>query len=192
VPQLRNCGTLNRVQQRGSDRAIKCNCYGCILLLPGRRVLNTSSRFAFAVHVLALLSLQEGAPLSSDVIAGSVNTNPALIRRLLTMLADAGLTTSQLGAGGAGGGALLARPAEQITLLEVYHAVDDAQLFALHREEPNPACMVGRNIQGVLRGIIGEAQQAVEASLAGRTLADATGDLVKAERQRERKRRPPG
>ncbi len=107
--------------------------------------MNTSSRFAFAVHVLALLSLQEGTPLSSEMIAGSVNTNPALIRRLLTMLAEAGLTTSQLGAGG---GALLAQRAEQISLLDVYRAVDDAQLFALHREEPNPACMVGRNIRG--------------------------------------------
>jgi Rrf2 family protein len=151
--------------------------------------LNTSSRFAFAVHVLSLLSLQEGVPLSSEMIAGSVNTNPALIRRLLTMLADAGLTTAQLGAGG---GALLARPPDEITLLEVYHAVDDAQLFAMHREEPNPACMVGRNIQTVLRGIISEAQQAMEASLASRTLADATTDLVKAERLRERKRRPAG
>ncbi|CAH2914322.1 MAG: unnamed protein product [uncultured Paraburkholderia sp.] len=151
--------------------------------------MNTSSRFAFAVHVLALLLLQEGAPLSSEMIAGSVNTNPVLIRRLLTMLAEAGLTTSQLGAGG---GALLARPPEQITLLDVYRAVDDAQLFALHREEPNPACMVGRNIQVVLRGIVDEAQQAMEASLAGRTLADATADVVRAERARERRRRSHG
>ncbi|OLL32635.1 transcriptional regulator [Burkholderia sp. SRS-W-2-2016] len=148
--------------------------------------MNTSSRFAFAVHVLALLSLQSGVPLSSEMIAGSVNTNPALIRRLLAMLAEAGLTTSQLGAGG---GALLARSPAQISLLDVYRAVDDAQLFALHREEPNPACMVGRNIQGVLRGVIDEAQQALEASLAARTLADATADVVRLEKQRERKRR---
>jgi DNA-binding NarL/FixJ family response regulator len=58
--------------------------------------MNTSSRFAYAVHVLALLSLQEGVPLSSEIIAGSVNTNPALIRRLLSMLAAAGLTTAQI------------------------------------------------------------------------------------------------
>lgn len=157
--------------------------------MAGGFAVNTSSRFAFAVHVLALLSLREGAPLSSDMIAGSVNTNPALIRRLLSMLAEAGLTTSQLGAGG---GALLARAPDQITLLEVYRAVDDAQLFALHREEPNPACVVGRNIQGVLRGIIDEAQQAMEASLGARTLADATADVVRAEKQRERKKRSHG
>lgn len=151
--------------------------------------MNTSSRFAFAVHVLALLSLQEGAPLSSDMIAGSVNTNPALVRRLLSMLSEAGLTTSQLGAGG---GALLARAPCDITLLEIYRAVDDAQLFALHREEPNPACMVGRNIQVVLRGIIDDAQRAMESSLAARTLADATADVERAERQRGRKKRARG
>ncbi|TDN70629.1 Rrf2 family transcriptional regulator [Paraburkholderia sp. BL10I2N1] len=148
--------------------------------------MNTSSRFAFAVHVLALLSQQDGVPLSSEMIAGSVNTNPVLIRRLLAMLSEAGLTTSQLGAGG---GALLARAPEDITLLEVYRAVDDAQLFAMHREEPNPACVVGRNIQAVLRGIIDDAQQAMEASLASRTVADATADVERVERQRERKKR---
>lgn len=147
--------------------------------------MNTSSRFAFAVHVLALLAQQEGAPLSSEIIAGSVNTNPALIRRLLTMLANAGLTTSQLGAGG---GALLARESASISLLEVYRAVDDAQLFAMHREEPNPACMVGRHIQQTLRGVIDDAQRAMEASLAARTLADVVDDIFRNERKLERMR----
>lgn len=146
--------------------------------------MNTSSRFAFAVHVLALLAQQEGVPLSSEIIAGSVNTNPALIRRLLTMLAQAGLTTSQLGAGG---GALLARAPEDITLLEVYRAVEDPQLFGLHREEPNPACMVGRNIQQVLRGIMDDAQRAMEASLAARTVADTFSDVMRRERLRKRR-----
>ena len=149
--------------------------------------MNTSSRFAFAVHVLALLALQEGAPLSSDMIAGSVNTNPALIRRLLTMLANAGLTASQLGAGG---GALLAREPHTIALLDIYRAVEDAQLFALHREEPNPACMVGRHIQETLRGIIDDAQRAMEASLATRTLADVVEDMQRSERKLERARVP--
>jgi DNA-binding IscR family transcriptional regulator len=52
--------------------------------------------------------------------------------------------------------------------------------------------MVGRNIQGVLRGIIDEAQQAMEAALGARTLADATANVVRAEKQRERKRRSHG
>lgn len=147
--------------------------------------MNTSSRFAYAIHVLALLSLQEGVPLSSDMIAGSVNTNPALIRRLLSMLAQAGLTTAQLGAGG---GALLAREPKDITLADVYDAVEEAQLFGLHRDTPNPACLVGRHIQGVLVGVVDDAQRAMVASLAARTLADVTAGVVQAEHVQQSKR----
>ena len=148
--------------------------------------MNTSSRFAYAVHVLALLSLQEGVPLSSEMIAGSVNTNPALIRRLLSMLAEAGFTTSQLGAGG---GALLARAPQEIRLVDVYRAVEDVRLFGLHRDTPNPACLVGRHIQSVLEGVVDDAQRAMEASLASRTLADVTAGVLEAEQQRTPKRR---
>lgn len=94
------------------------------------------------------------------------------------MLAQAGLTTSQLGAGG---GALLARSPDRIRLVDVYRAVDEARLFALHREAPNPACMVGRHIQHVLVGIVDDAQRAMEASLGARTLADVTAGVIEAE-----------
>ena len=70
----------------------------------------TSSRFAVAIHILAGLTLHSGEPLPSEIIAKSAHTNPAVIRRLLSMLNRAGLTSAQLGQGG---GALLARPAER-------------------------------------------------------------------------------
>lgn len=78
---------------------------------------------------------------------------------------------------------MLAREPGEITLLDVYRAVDDAQLFALHREAPNPACVVGRHIQGVLIDYIGDAQRAMEASLATRTLADVTADVLESEQR---------
>lgn len=68
-------------------------------------------------------------------------------------------------------------------------AVDEGQLFGLHRDTPNPACLVGRHIQGVLVDIVDDAQRAMEASLSSRTLADVTLGVVRAERQQERKRR---
>jgi Rrf2 family protein len=127
-----------------------------------------SSRFAVAVHVLTLLAQAGGEPVTSEYIAGSVNTNPSLVRRLLSSLARAGLTTSQLGTGG---GALLARPADGITLLDAYRAVDEGELFGMHREQPNPACTVGRNIQAELHGRIDSATQALERELARTTIA---------------------
>ena len=127
-----------------------------------------SSRFAVAVHILTLLAQGGGEPVTSEYIAGSVNTNPSLIRRLLSALARAGLTTSQLGTGG---GALLARPASEITLLDVYRAVDEGEVFGMHREAPNPNCPVGRNIQAELQLRFDSATSALEVELGHTTIA---------------------
>ncbi|HEX7119188.1 MAG TPA: Rrf2 family transcriptional regulator [Longimicrobiales bacterium] len=128
-----------------------------------------SSRFAVAVHVLTLLEASGGEPVTSERLAGSASTHPALVRRILCMLARAGLTTSRLGAGG---GALLARPASQITLRDVYRAVEEGPLFAMHHESPDDRCPVGRHIQPVLEGTTAAARRALEEVLAGRTVAD--------------------
>jgi Rrf2 family protein len=143
--------------------------------------LNT--RFAVATHILTFLQTQEGKPASSELIAASVNTNPSLIRRLLLQLAKAGLTTSQMGAGG---GALLAREAGRITLLDVYRAIDaEGDVFALHGE-PNPLCLVGRNIHAALRGRIAEAERALHDQLAKATIADMAATVAASEKSRSK------
>ncbi|MBV8048774.1 MAG: Rrf2 family transcriptional regulator, partial [Paludibacterium sp.] len=103
----------------------------------------TSTRFAVAIHILTHISLRHGQAVRSEDIAHSVNTNPAVVRRILGALAAAGLTQAQLGQGG---GALLAKPVAQITLLDIYRAVEEPPTFALHRVPPNPDCYIGRNI----------------------------------------------
>ncbi|WP_137155771.1 Rrf2 family transcriptional regulator [Rhizobium sp. FKL33] len=134
-----------------------------------------NTRFSVATHILVILHCQDGKPVSSDVIAQSVNTHPALIRRILTQLSRAGLTQSQLGAGG---GALLARPGSTITLRDVYDAVDeDGDLLGVH-PGPNPDCPVGRNIQQTLRGEISEAVNALRIQLSQKTIAALAGDIL--------------
>lgn len=134
----------------------------------------TSSRFAVAVHILALLQEGGGEPVTSEYIAESVNTNPAFVRRILSRLAEVGITTSRLGAGG---GALLAQPAEDITLLEVFQAVEGCDLFTMHHAQPNPKCPVGRNIQSALQEATGAAKRAFDAELRTRTAADVVRRL---------------
>ena len=95
--------------------------------------------------------------------------------RLLSQLTKAGLARSQMGTGG---GALLAMDAGKITLLDVYRAVDEqGDVFAIH-QDPNPKCMVGRNIQAVLRVRIDEAERALQAELARTTIADIAADIA--------------
>ena len=139
-----------------------------------------NSRFAVAVHVLTLLEQSKGEPVSSEYLAGSVNTNPSLVRRLLGMLSEAGLTTSQLGTGG---GALLARPASSITLLDVHRAVGDGELFALHNEQPSPKCVVGRNIQHTLTRHFDAAARAMELELSRTTIASVLQSVLRADKR---------
>lgn len=134
----------------------------------------TSSRFAVAVHILAGLASHRNEPMKSEVIAKSASTNPAVIRRITSVLNSAGITRSQLGVGG---GTLLAKPPEQISLLDVYQVVESERLFALHRTEPAQDCAVGRYIQPVLTTSLDTAVAALETELAKVTIADIAGEI---------------
>ncbi|MGX9887109.1 Rrf2 family transcriptional regulator [Streptomyces sp. NPDC002276] len=136
----------------------------------------TSSRFVVAVHALVALAVSGGKPLRSEDLAHSANTSPVVIRGLLSRLSAAGLTRSQLGAGG---GALLARPAEEINLLEVYRAVEDTRLFTLHRTPPPPDCAVGSNIVGGLQPALTRAREAFEAELDHTTVAEIADEVAR-------------
>lgn len=129
----------------------------------------TSSRFAVAVHTLAAIALSRGRPVTSEKLARSASTNPAVIRRILSMVHEAGLVHARLGQGG---GTLLARAPDAISLLDVYRAVEREEFFALHHNRPDPACFIGRNIQPVLRPVLGRAQRALESELRKISIAD--------------------
>lgn len=145
-----------------------------------------NTRFAVAVHILTLLEKSGGNPVSSERMAGSINTNASLVRRLLGTLAAGGLTTSQMGTGG---GALLARPASTITLGDVYRAVQAGELFGVPNEAPNPMCPVGRNIQSALSTHLANGEKALEHELSRTTIADILASVVM---QEARKRVSPG
>ncbi|WP_059413363.1 Rrf2 family transcriptional regulator [Cupriavidus basilensis] len=145
--------------------------------------MTTSSRFAVAVHILTLLASAD-APLPSSLIAGSVGTNPALIRRLIGQLAEAGLVSTAMGSTG---GASLARAAASITLLDVFRAVESTALIALHHSAPNPACMVGREITGALKHAADRAQAAMDGALAEITIAGMLADVERAAGERRKR-----
>lgn len=131
--------------------------------------MKRSSRFVVAAHALALLGHGDGEAMTSEYIAGSVNTNPVVVRRILSMLARAGLVITQEGAGG---GVRLAKPAKAIDLRAVYRAVESASIFALHPQQPNPACPVGRTIQSALEPTLDAAEETMLESLGRTTVAD--------------------
>jgi Rrf2 family protein len=85
-----------------------------------------NTRFATGVHALALLASEPDVLQTSDDVAGKLNTNPVVIRRVFSLLHQAGLVASQKGPRG---GSRLARPANTIHLGEIYSALDGGDLF---------------------------------------------------------------
>jgi Rrf2 family protein len=122
-----------------------------------------------AVHVLAVLAYKEGDRVTSAFLAGSVNTNPVIIRRLLLSLQRARLVDT---CKGAGSGSRLNRSPGRINLAEIYEAVEEAEPFAAPPRKPNTACPVGHCIRKELERIFASARKALEHDLEKTSLAD--------------------
>ncbi|MFT8351364.1 Rrf2 family transcriptional regulator [Clostridium saccharoperbutylacetonicum] len=143
--------------------------------------MNISSRFSVAVHMLSLLDIGKDLVCTSEIIATSVNTNPVVIRRVTGMLKKAGLVSINTSCGGAN----LLKPIEEITLLDVYKAVEvvkEGQLFKIH-EDSDPNCAVGSKIHFVLEEVLHRTETAMERELKNVTIADIVEDILKLNRE---------
>lgn len=137
--------------------------------------MQISSRFTMAIHMFACIDTFTDQKMTSDFMAGSIGTNPVIIRKLLQQLKAAGLVKVSRGTGGV----TITKPLEEITFLDVYRAVEcspDEELFHFH-ENPNQMCPVGRNIHHVLDDKLVRVQKAMEKELAAITLADVKKDI---------------
>jgi Rrf2 family protein len=128
-----------------------------------------NSRFSTAVHILTLLASTPEQRLTSGWIAGSVGTNPVVIRRQLAVLREAKLVESK---GARGGGWALARSPEAIKLSQVRAALGDEATFRMHKNDPSPNCVVGQNVRQALQAVYEDAEKAVMRSLQTRTIKD--------------------
>ena len=130
-----------------------------------------SSRFTIALHIFTCVDVfKDEHKVTSDFLAGSINTNPVVIRKILTQLRNAGLITVARGTGGV----TPTRPLSDITFYDVYQAiepVENGDLFHFH-EAPNPECPVGRNIHGLLDGKLKAIQSAMEDEMKKYTIED--------------------
>lgn len=127
-----------------------------------------STKLSVAIHILSLIETGPKDQVTSDFIASSVNTNPVVVRRLMSQLKKAGLIHSMRGSNQ---NYLLKEPAE-ISLYDIYEAVElDRDVFNIH-QNPNPDCSVGANIQSVLEDEFAKVQQKMESELKNISLAE--------------------
>ena len=133
--------------------------------------MQITSRFTVALHIFTCVEVfKDEYKVTSDFLAGSINTNPVIIRKILTQLKNAGLIEVARGTGGI----TVTKPLNEITFYDVYKAVDpieDDELFHFH-ENPNPECPVGRNIHRLLNDKLDAIQKAMEDEMKKYTVED--------------------
>ena len=141
--------------------------------------MQITSKFTAAVHILTCIEVFGGEMrVTSDFLSGSTGVNAVIVRNVLGQLREAGIVETRQGSGGAH----LAMPLNEITLYDVYMAVEcvdnDEGLFHFH-ENPNAKCPVGRNIHKSMDGRLQAAQAALENELKSTTLAQVVADTRK-------------
>lgn len=133
--------------------------------------MQISSRFTIALHIFTCVeTFKNDYKITSDFLAGSINTNPVIIRKILTQLKNAGLITVARGTGGISP----TRPLKEISFYDVYQAiepVENGDLFNFH-SSPNPQCPVGKNIHALLDDKLKTIQLAMENEMKKYTLDD--------------------
>ena len=138
--------------------------------------MQISSRFTVALHILTCVEMfKDQYKITSDFLAGSINTNPVIIRKILTQLKNAGLITVARGTGGVNP----TRPLNEISFYDVYEAiepVENGDLFSFHTS-PNPQCPVGRIIHNLLDDKLKAIQLAMEAEMKKYTIEDLSGGM---------------
>lgn len=140
--------------------------------------MQITSKFTVAVHILTCIDIFDGQMrVTSDFLSGSTGVNAVIVRNVLGQLRNAGIVETRQGSGGAH----LAKALDEITLYDIYKAVDcvdDEGLFHFH-ENPNADCPVGRNIHKAMDGRLEAAQSALENELKSTTLAEVVADTRK-------------
>ena len=137
--------------------------------------MQITSKFTTAVHILTCIDVfSSQMRVTSEFLSGSTGVNAVIIRNVLAQLKAAGIVRTRQGSGGAH----LARSLNEITLYDIYQAVDCVDndgLFHFH-ENPNAECPVGRNIHKVMDGRLSAVQTALENELKKTTLAEIVSD----------------
>ncbi len=133
-----------------------------------------NTQFSIAVHLLAGLGFGAAENATSTKLAGSVNACPSFVRRIIAKLSKAGLVTTRTGKTGA---CTLARSAHDISLLEIYCAVEAPRVFAIHEYPTQKRCTVSCHIKSSLEKVLEQTQKTMEESLGKVSLADIIADI---------------
>ena len=129
--------------------------------------MRRDSRLSGVLHVLLHMAEHDG-PVTSDMLAKAMGTNPVVVRRIMAGLRDGGYVRSEKGHGG---GWVLARDLADVTLRDVYEALGCPALFAMGHRTEQPGCLVEQAVNAALDTAFRDAEALLMSRLGDVTLA---------------------
>lgn len=131
--------------------------------------MRLNTKCSIALHCLVFIAeYEDKVKVTSELLAKSTGCNSAAIRSILISLQKAKIISVMRGIGGA----YLVREPEDLTVWEVYHAIEPEGLehFIGFHPHPSDQCPVGRRIEAVLKMPYTEIGAAVQEAMEGITL----------------------
>ncbi|MEM6695998.1 MAG: Rrf2 family transcriptional regulator [Pseudomonadota bacterium] len=133
--------------------------------------MKRNSRLSLALHSLGHMARAPEERQTSAAIAAHANTNPVVVRRVLGRLRKAGLVASEKGHAG---GWRLARAPQDITLADIYLALDE-RLIAADAEPGATDCSVENALHEKVASLLHDLERTLIDRLSATTLVDLRG-----------------
>lgn len=126
-----------------------------------------STKLSIAIHILlAIVRFGDEERQTSTALASSIQINPVIVRNLLQKLKAAGLVQVDKGVGGA---RLLKTP-EEISLYDIFLAVEERQELFKQHDTPSLNCPLGQQIEGLIRPDFEDLENQLHQHLTEKTL----------------------
>lgn len=135
--------------------------------------MRRDSRLSGVLHVLLHMAEHKG-PVTSEVLAKAMDTNPVVVRRIMAGLRDDGFVRSEKGHGG---GWVLARDLTKITLRHVYDSLGCPSFFAMGNRTEAPGCLVEQAVNAALDRAFDDAEALLLSRLGEVSLATLSADF---------------
>lgn len=137
--------------------------------------MKVSTQFSIAVHAMLMVAYFPDVKITSDIVAQSAGCNPVIIRNAFAKLKRAHLLLTKSGKGKTE----LARPAEEISLWDIYSAIEGSNAELIFKIHTNTSgiCPVGSQICNILHGHLIDATNAMKQELSAIKLSDLKNEL---------------
>jgi Rrf2 family protein len=138
-------------------------------------IFMVNKQFTNAVHIMVSLALlknnkaDQNLILNSEQLAQTANTNPVVIRRLISSLAKLGLIKTSRGKSG---GVILAKDPSVITLKDIYLSLELSDAINCDEKPAHKDCPVSCAMHMMMAGISEGAEKAMTKYLETQKLSD--------------------